>query len=136
MVIHCTNPFPSSQDDPEIKQDIEIVHRALLNNGLTMEDVTAEAFACLRVEQARKYSMELIEDTKDYAMHSRNTKDITPADLMLTKEMREEESTNFFTESNVDSLTEIAHETNRRILPPVPDHCYNGILLPAPNIHF
>ena len=30
----------------------------------------------------------------------------------------------------MDAFAKIAHETNRRVLPPVPDHSYNGIVLP------
>ena len=107
-----------------LDQDVEIVNRALQNNGLSMEDVTAEGFACL-LEQARKYAMELITDAGDYAVHSHGNHNITPEDLKLAKDMQ-----NDFDEDNMDAFAKIAHETNRRVLPPIPDHSYNGIVLP------
>ena len=109
-----------------LDQDVEIVNKALKNNGLNMEDITTEGFACL-LEEARKYAMEIITDASDYAMHSHGTDNITPADLKLAKEMQDE-----FDVDSMDALAKIAQETNSRMLPPIPDNCYNGIVLPDP----
>lgn len=120
-------PLDDNIKSPDfLEQDVEIVHRSLLNNGLSMEDITAEGFACL-LQEARKYALELMTDASDYAVHSHGSENITPADLELAKEMRED--TNFMVD-NMDALAKVAHETNRRILPPIPDHCYNGVVLP------
>lgn len=114
------------ESPPFLEQDIEIVNQALENNGLTMEDVTAEGFACL-LEEARKYALSLITDAADYAMHSHSSDTITPSDLMLAKEMQDDG----MDVVDMEALARIAQETNRRMLPPIPDHCYNGIVLPS-----
>jgi hypothetical protein len=108
-----------------LEHDVEIVNKALENNGLTMEDVTAEGFACL-LEEARRYAMGLMTDAGDYAVHSHISDNITPADLMLAKEMQDDMDV-----GNMEALARIAQETNRRMLPPIPDNCYNGIVLPS-----
>ncbi len=123
-----TSPDINIDSPAFLDQDVEIVHKALQNNGLSTEDVTAEAFECL-LQQARKYAIELITDAADYAVHSHDADNITPADLLLAKEMQSESD---FSPDNIDTLAKIAHETNRRVLPPIPDHCYNGIVLPDP----
>ena len=104
---------------------MEIVNKALEHNGLTMEDVTVEGFACL-LEEARRYALSIITDASDYAVHSHMTDSITPADLMLAKEMQEEMDV-----VTMEALARIAQETNRRVLPPIPENCYNGIILPS-----
>uniref|UniRef100_A0A7S3PZE6 Uncharacterized protein n=1 Tax=Chaetoceros debilis TaxID=122233 RepID=A0A7S3PZE6_9STRA len=109
-----------------LEQDVEIVHRSLVNNGISMEDITADGFAIL-LQEARKYALELMTDATDYAVHSHGSENITPADLELAKEMREDVD---FMGDNMDALAKVTHETNRRILPPIPDHCYNGVVLP------
>ena len=114
---------------PFLEQDVEIVNRALVNNGLTMQDVTAEAFATL-LEQARRHAMLLITDAADYALHSHGNETITSADLLLAKEMQGDDCLGQCNGENMEQLARIAKETNRRVLPPIPDHCYNGIVLP------
>jgi len=126
-------------DSPSfLEQDIEIVHKALQNNGLEMEDITAEGFDSL-LQEARKYAMELIADAGDYAMHSHGSDNITSADLILAKEMQSDDldaAMGLTTSDHIGSLEymqtigKIAHETNNRVLPPIPDHCYNGVVLP------
>lgn len=126
---------PNSTQDPYtiqspsfLENDVEIVRNALHKNGLTMSGVTIEAFECL-LEEARKYAMELITDASDYAMHSHGTESISPADLLLAKDMKDEER-NINGQCNLDALAAIAHETNRIPLPPIPSDCFNGVVLP------
>jgi len=113
-----------------LEQDVEIVNRALINNGLTMADVTAEAFATL-LEQARKYAMLLITDAADYAVHSHGNENISSADLLLAKDMQGDDCLGQCYAENMEQLARITKETNRRVLPPIPDNCYNGIVLPS-----
>jgi len=120
---------PNIVSPPFLEQDVEIVNRALVNNGLTMQDVTAEAFATL-LEQARRHAMLLITDAADYAVHSHGNETITSADLLLAKEMQGDDCLGQCNGENMEQLARIAKETNRRVLPPIPDHCYNGIVLP------
>lgn len=130
-----TIPDPNSTQDPYavespsfLENDVEIVRNALHKNGLPLSGVTVEAFDCL-LEEARKYAMELITDASDYAMHSHGTEAISPADLQLAKDMKDEER-NIHGQHNLDALAAIAHETNRRPLPPIPSDCFNGVVLP------
>jgi histone H3/H4 len=111
-----------------LENDVEIVKNALHKNGLPISGVTVEAFDCL-LEEARKYAMELITDASDYAVHSHGTEAISPADLLLAKEMKDEER-NAHGQYNLDALAAIAHETNQRPLPPIPSDCFNGVVLP------
>ncbi len=131
---------------------MELVQKALRANGISVEDVTAQAFGCL-LESARKFALELITDAVDYSMatdadyDSSSTveetqpqaaaasaatvmEEITPADLQLAFEMQGDNQMS--SEENLYHLTQIADEVNRSILPPIPDHCYNGIVLPPP----
>jgi hypothetical protein len=117
------------QSPPFLEQDVEIVNRALIGNGLTMADVTVEAFATL-LEQARRYAMLLITDAADYAVHSHGNRNITSADLLLAKDMQGDDCLGQCYAENMEQLARITKETNRRVLPPIPDHCYNGIVLP------
>ena len=125
----CTSATNRVVSPPFLEQDVEIVNRALVNNGLTMQDVTAEAFATL-LEQARRHAMLLITDAADYALHSHGNETITSADLLLAKEMQGDDCLGQCNGENMEQLARIAKETNRRVLPPIPDHCYNGIVLP------
>eukprot|EP01083_Nonionella_stella_P017477 48912_1 len=66
-------------------QDVEIVHRSLVNNGISMKDITTDGFAIL-LEESRKYVLKLMTDATDYAVHSHGSEHITPVDLELAKE--------------------------------------------------
>lgn len=126
---HANSSASNIVSPPFLEQDVEIVNRALVNNGLTIQDVTAEAFATL-LEQARRHAMLLITDAADYAVHSHGNETITSADLLLAKEMQGDDCLGQCNGENMEQLARIAKETNRRVLPPIPDHCYNGIVLP------
>lgn len=133
-----TSPDPISREDHDnssvsspsfLQNDADIVMNALLKNGISSpEDVTAEAFDCL-LEHARKYAMELITDASDYANHSHGSEQISPADLQLAKEMKDD-AKDWKGRYNIDSLAAMARETNKIILPPIPFDCYNGVVLP------
>jgi len=110
-----------------LEQDIEIVHRALSRNGLSLKDVTIDAFDAL-LEEARKYAMELITDAADCAIHSHGNDVITPDDLVIAKEMEADECC--FALENMQEISKNARELNQVALPTIPDNCYNGIVLP------
>jgi len=138
-----------------LEDDIELVQNALGANGLSLEDITSQAFGCL-LESVRKFALELITDAVDYSMaiddddddggndHSKDggsvqggdaesammMEEITPADLQLALEMQDDNQVN--SGENLYHLTQIADEVNRSVLPPIPDYCYNGIVLPPP----
>ena len=112
-----------------LEQDLEIVQRALKANGLSTSDVTAQAYGCL-LESARKFALELIDDAAEYSMLS-SADEITPADLKFAAEENQKDNLVNSAE-NLDLLTHIADETNRSALPPIPNECYNGIVLPPP----
>ena len=117
-----------------LEHDIEIVEKALKQNGLLPSDISAEAFGCL-LESARKYALTLIDDAVDYAMLS-SKDEVTSDDLQLAHDMQQEDNYNsnyhLHHPEYLDLVTQIADETNRIILPPIPDECYNGIVLPPP----
>jgi hypothetical protein len=110
-----------------LEQDVEIVYRALFRNGLNLGDVTIDAFDAL-LEEARKYAMELITDAADCAAYSHGNDIITPADLVLAKEMETDEGC--FALENMEEISKKSKEINKIALPPIPDNCYNGIVLP------
>lgn len=112
-----------------LEQDLEIVQKALKANGLSPSDVTAQAYGCL-LESARKFALELIDDAADYSMLS-SADEITPSDLIFAAQENQKDNLANNAE-NLDLLTHIADETNRSTLPPIPNECYNGIVLPPP----
>ncbi len=125
-----------------LDQDVHIIQKALQNNGISPRDVSVEAFGCL-LESARKYALEIIHDATDYSMLS-STEELTCADLKLAQEMYYESTGviggtmmgNNYNSMMMNSpealhhLSQIADDVNKTILPPIPDECYNGIVLP------
>jgi hypothetical protein len=109
-----------------LPEQIDLVEAALAANHLTRTDVTPQAFACL-LEQARRYALELLADAQDYA-YSANRNDVTRADLMLAREMRADQP--MVTATQQPRLMSLAAQVNRAPLPPIPTHCYNGVVLP------
>lgn len=69
-----------------LPEQIQVVEAALGMNNLTRSDVTPQAFACL-LEQARRYAMEILTDSQDYAFVAGRT-EIAAADLALANEFR------------------------------------------------
>jgi histone H3/H4 len=69
-----------------LPEQIQIVEAALGKNNLNRSDVTPQAFACL-LEQARRYAMEILTDSQDYAFVAGRT-EIAAADLALANEFR------------------------------------------------
>ena len=127
---NTTTDFSEKLKSPSfLDHDFEIVQKALLNNGLTMEDVTIESFDIL-LEQARRYAMVLITDAADYAIHCHGNEGITVADIELAREMQSDNCMGQSSSDNLEQLSRIANETNRKVLPPIPEHCYNGVVLP------
>ena len=121
-----------------LDSELDMVQHALKANGLSPSDITAEAFGCL-LESGRKYALELIEDATDYSMIS-STDELTPADLTLAQEMMQGDDNDSLwnkgscrnSPHKLHALSVMADEVNRRILPPIPDECYNGLVLPPP----
>ena len=110
-----------------LADQIEIVEAALSQNHLSRADVTPQAYACL-LEQARRHALELIADAQDYA-YSANRQDVTRADLLLAAEFRPDQPC-FATHALHHKMVLVSHQVNRKPLPPIPVHCYSGIVLP------
>jgi len=107
-----------------LEEERSIIGRALHNNGLNQLDISSKGIGCL-IEQGRKFVLELLADATDYAGCDGNMQDLNSADLMLVSELREDGN-----EKNLDiSLVQHANETNKRLIPPIPSQCYNGIVL-------
>jgi hypothetical protein len=112
-----------------LAEQVDLVEHALSCNHITRADVTPQAFAVL-LEQARRFALELVADAQDcaYAAHRH---DITRADLILALELRPDTlSHRTHTLADLQSMKMIAHNLNRIPLPPIPQHCYSGIVLP------
>mmetsp|Transcript_6132 Transcript_6132/g.14880 ORF Transcript_6132/g.14880 Transcript_6132/m.14880 type:complete len:327 (+) Transcript_6132:204-1184(+) len=110
-----------------LPEQAQIVEAALDKNGLTRADVTPQAFACL-LEQARRYAIDILSDSQDYAFVANRT-EITKADLSLANEFRPDHPTSITTQ--LPKLNLLAQTINRVPLPPIPTHCYSGVLLPS-----
>jgi hypothetical protein len=110
-----------------LADQVEIVEAALLQNHLTRADVTPQAYACL-LEQARRHALELLADAQDYA-YSANRQEVTRADILLAAELRPDQPT-FATHTQHHKMVVVSHQVNRKPLPPIPTHCYSGIVLP------
>lgn len=110
-----------------LPEQTHIVEAALDKNGLTRADVTPQAFACL-LEQSRRYAIDILSDSQDYAFVANRT-EITKADLTLANEFRPDHPTSITTQ--LPKLNLLAQTINRVPLPPIPTHCYSGVLLPS-----
>ncbi|KAL3923311.1 MAG: hypothetical protein SGARI_006248, partial [Bacillariaceae sp.] len=109
-----------------LPEQIQIVEAALARNNLTRSDVTPQAFACL-LEQARRYAMEILTDSQDYAFVAGRT-EIAASDLALANEFRPDHPMAVSTQ--VPKLNLLSQTVNRLPLPPIPTQCYSGVLLP------
>jgi histone H3/H4 len=110
-----------------LADQVEIVEAALNHNHLTRADVTPQAYACL-LEQARRHALELLADAQDYA-YSANRQEVTRADILLAAELRPDQPS-FATHTQHHKMVVVSHQVNRKPLPPIPTHCYSGIVLP------
>eukprot|EP00542_Grammatophora_oceanica_P016921 CAMPEP_0194041058 /NCGR_PEP_ID=MMETSP0009_2-20130614/12963_1 /TAXON_ID=210454 /ORGANISM="Grammatophora oceanica, Strain CCMP 410" /LENGTH=377 /DNA_ID=CAMNT_0038684393 /DNA_START=35 /DNA_END=1168 /DNA_ORIENTATION=+ len=121
---------------PGILEDqVALVETALSNNRLSRADVTPQAFGCL-LEQGRRYALELLADGQDYA-YLANRQDVTKADLLMAVELRPDGTTfgggatsTAAAHTQHHKLVVVSHQVNRRPLPPIPEHCYTGVVLP------
>lgn len=107
-----------------LPEQVQLVEKALGHCGLARSDVTPQAFACL-MEQARRFACELIEDAHDYSV---SRSEIFRNDLLLAAELRGDQP--LAISSELPKLNLVAQEINRVPLPPIPSHCYSGIVLP------
>jgi len=110
-----------------LADQIEIVEAALRQNYLSRSDVTPQAYACL-LEQARRRALELLADAQDYAYFA-NRLDVSRADLLLAAELRPDQP-GFAAHTQHHKMVFVSHQVNRKPLPPIPTHCYSGVLLP------
>lgn len=109
-----------------LPEQVAIVESALGKNDLARADVTPQAYACL-LEQARRYAMDVLTDSQDYAYVAGRT-EIAKADLLLADEMRPDHPMSVSTQ--VPKLNLLSQTVNRVPLPPIPTHCYSGVVLP------
>ena len=111
----------------------KIVDMALRNNGIYVNvtnnndiGVTPRGYTVL-LEYAKKYACELYTDAQDYTWHA-NRKEVQPIDLKLASELRSSTSP---TDTNTQSIMEaLAEDCNSIPLPPIPNNCYHGVVLP------
>jgi histone H3/H4 len=126
-----------------LPEQVAIVERALGHASLTTAQVTPQAMACL-VEQARRFAQELVASAQDYA-YTAGRPEVAVADLVLAQEL----SASAFTSSSSAALSSfgittssmvatqlpklnlVAQQVNRNPLPPIPTHCYTGVVLPS-----
>lgn len=122
-------PQPSSSGF--LMDDVSIIDKSLTSAGLTRSHLTPRAYACL-LEQARRYTLEVLADAQDYALHaSRDSMaSLVPADLLLAVEMREDTTGVSSTLPRVEDVQYLAEEVNRVPLPAIPRDCYGGVILP------
>ena len=120
--------------------DVTIIDKSLSNTNLTRSHLTPRAYACL-LEQARRYTLELLADAQDYALHAQRgggsdstttiaAKKLLPADLLLAVEMRGDRNGVSSTLPRVEEVQCVAEEVNRIPLPAIPRDCYGGVVLP------
>jgi len=127
------------------EEEALILERALRANGLvyflpsnanntttaaatntTVGDVTPQAYECL-LEYLRKYTNDLVLEAQEYAWHSgRNT--IEAKDIKLAVEFNEEDIPPL--RLRHATTMSMAEELNMIPLPPIPNNCFNGIVLP------
>jgi histone H3/H4 len=120
---------PMSEHPRFLPEQIQIVENALMKNNLSRSDVTPQAFACL-LEQARRFAMEILTDSQDYAFVAGRT-EIERSDLKLANEFRPDHPIAVSTQ--LPKLNLLAQTVNRMPLPPIPTHCYSGVVLPSKN---
>lgn len=89
------------------------------------------SLSCSIQSKARRYALEILADAQEFAIH-RNKQSklslevITPADISLALDFRADADVS----STLPSLHTLAEDINRIPLPPIPSHCYTGIVLP------
>ena len=118
-----------------VREEVKIIQQAALKNGLSLEhNISVEALGCL-LEQARKYTLEILSDAHDFALHRKqkskiSLQAITPADITLALEFRADADATAVTTVPCSSVQIVADDVNRIPLPPIPSHNYNGVVLP------
>lgn len=133
---------PSAMNNNKINpsfllDDVTIIDNSLRANGLSRHDITPTAYACL-LEQARRYTYELLANAQDYAIHAKRNSiySLLPADILLAAEMLADSGVGdnihgvASTLPTPEEISEFASTVNRVPLPPIPSHCYNGVALP------
>ncbi len=109
-----------------LPEQAQVVEQVLATYGLGPSDVTPQAMTCL-LEQSRRFANEIISNAQDLAF-SANRSEVLDNDLQLAAKMRAD-----FREAvsaQIPKLNQMAQHVNREPLPPIPSHCYSGVLLP------
>lgn len=138
----------TSKKNSFLLNDVSIIDNSLRANGLSRQDITPTAYACL-LEQARRYTYELLANAQDYAIHAKRNSihSLLPADILLAAEMLADSNNDddcgvgsgsgagdihgvASTLPTPEQIMEFASTVNRVPLPPIPSHCYNGVALP------
>ena len=104
----------------------KIVDMALRNNGVYIHDITPRAYSAL-VEYAKKYACDLYADAQDYTWHA-NRKEVQPVDLKLAADLRSNTLMDVTAQSS--AMEALAEECNSIPLPPIPNNCFHGVVLP------
>jgi len=126
-----------------LMDDISIIDNALKSNGLSHSDITPKAYSCL-LEQARRYALELIANSQDYAIHAQRSSisQLLPCDLLLAVELSEAGKSSgdnnlgggingvASTLPSPSDISDLANIVNAVPLPTIPNNCYNGVALP------
>lgn len=110
-----------------LAEQVDLVEAALQRNHLTRADVTPQAFGVL-LEQARRYALEIVADAQDCA-HAAHRHEIQKADLSMALELRTDQPNSHML-VELQKMTLVAHNLNRIPIPPIPQHCYSGVVLP------
>ena len=137
------NSSKSNNNKSFLMDDISIIENALKSNGLSHSDITPKAYSCL-LEQARRYALELIANSQDYAIHAQRSSisQLLPCDLLLAVELSEDGKSSddnnlgggingvASTLPSPSEISDLANIVNAVPLPTIPNNCYNGVALP------
>ncbi|GAX12922.1 hypothetical protein FisN_32Lh056 [Fistulifera solaris] len=114
------------QNSSILPEQVPLVEQVLSHYGLTTADVTPQAMTCL-LEQARRFAQELMGHAHDLAFAA-NRIDIQEGDLKLAVQLRPD--FRIATTAQIPKLHQVAQHINRMPLPPIPSHCFSGVVLP------
>lgn len=112
---------------PAAQAQIPVVEQCLQQQGLTPQEVTPQAMACL-LEEAVRYSQQLMEAARECAAAAGRA-DMVKADVTLAQELTGNQPS---TTHTTPRLLWVSQQVNRRPLPTIPSHCCNGVVIGRP----
>jgi histone H3/H4 len=121
-----TTSSSSSSTSSILPEQVPLVEQVLSHYGLTTADVTPQAMTCL-LEQSRRFAQELMAHAHDLAFAANRT-EVQESDLKLAVQLRPD--FRIATTAQIPKLHQLAQHINRMPLPPIPSHCYTGVVLP------